>query len=40
VATAPVEIRCFGKKLTLIRNLMAFVFSFIVAMIIGQVVRK
>ncbi len=40
VATAPVEMKCFGKKLTLIRNMMAFVFSFIVAMVIGQVVGK
>ena len=40
VATAPVEIKCFGKKLTLIRNIMAFIFSFLVAFIIGWVVGK
>ena len=40
VATAPVEMKCFGKKLTLIRNIMAFVFSLLVAFIIGWVVGK
>jgi len=40
VATAPVEIKYFGKKLTLIRNIMAFVFSLLVAFIIGWVVGK
>jgi len=40
VATAPVEMKCFGKKLTLIRNIMAFVFSILVAFIIGWVVGK
>lgn len=38
VVTAPVEIKYFGKKLTLTRNLLAFIFSFIVAFIIGKVV--
>ncbi len=38
VVTMPVEIRYFGKKLTLLRNLLAFLFSFIVALIIGMVV--
>jgi uncharacterized membrane protein YraQ (UPF0718 family) len=37
VVTMPVEIKYFGKKLTLLRNLYAFVFSFIVAFIIGKV---
>ena len=40
VATAPVEMKYFGKKLTLIRNIMAFVFSLFVALIIGWVVGK
>lgn len=40
VATAPVEMKCFGKKLTLIRNIMAFIFSLLVAFIIGWVVGK
>lgn len=37
VVTIPVEISYFGKKATLLRNSMAFVFSFIVAWIIGVV---
>lgn len=36
--TIPVEIEFFGKKSTLMRNSLAFVFSFIVAAIIGKVV--
>lgn len=40
VVTMPVEMKYFGKKLTIIRNLLAFVFSFIVALIIGWVVGK
>lgn len=38
VVTMPVEIKYFGKKLTIYRNIIAFVFSFIVAYIIGMVV--
>ncbi|SET11167.1 hypothetical protein SAMN05660297_01443 [Natronincola peptidivorans] len=38
VVTAPVEIKYFGKKLTVARNIMAFFFSFLVAYIIGKVV--
>ncbi|MFO7611588.1 MAG: permease [Clostridia bacterium] len=38
VITFPVEVKYFGKRLTLYRNLMAFVFSFFVAYIIGLVV--
>lgn len=38
VVTIPVEIKYFGKKLTILRNLLAFIFSFIVAYIIGLVV--
>ncbi len=38
IVTMPVEIKYFGKKLTLLRNLYAFIFSFIVAFIIGKVV--
>ena len=37
IVTFPVEIKYFGKKLTILRNLTAFVFSFIVALIIGKV---
>lgn len=38
VVTAPVEIKYFGKKLTIARNILAFLFSFIVAFVIGKVV--
>lgn len=38
VVTIPVELKYFGKKLTILRNLLAFVFSFVVAYIIGLVV--
>lgn len=38
VITIPVEIRYFGKRLTIARNLLAFLFSFVVALIIGRVV--
>ncbi|KNZ43538.1 permease [Acetobacterium bakii] len=37
VVTIPVEIKYFGKKLTIYRNVLAFLFSFIVALIIGMV---
>lgn len=36
--TMPVEIKFFGKKSTFIRNALAFVFSFLVAFVIGKVV--
>lgn len=38
VVTIPVEIKYFGKKLTFLRNILAFIFSFVVAYIIGIVV--
>ncbi|MBM7870328.1 uncharacterized membrane protein YraQ (UPF0718 family) [Clostridium pascui] len=38
VVTIPVEIKYFGKKLTMLRNVLAFLFSFVVAYIIGRVV--
>lgn len=38
IITMPVEIKYFGKKITILRNALAFVFSFIVAFIIGKVV--
>lgn len=40
VVTMPVEIRYFGKKLTIYRNVLAFFFSFIVAYIISLVVTS
>jgi len=37
VVTLPVEIRFLGRKVALFRNLLAFVFSFLVALVIGIV---
>lgn len=38
VVTMPVEMKYFGKKLAIRRNVFAFLFAFIVAFIIGKVV--
>ena len=38
IITIPVEIRYFGKKTTYLRNGLAFLFSYLVAFIIGWVV--
>lgn len=38
IVTMPVEMKYFGKRLTILRNVIAFFFSFIVAYIIGMVV--
>ena len=38
VITLPVEIKYLGRKVALLRNLMAFAFSFLVALVIGWVV--
>jgi uncharacterized membrane protein YraQ (UPF0718 family) len=40
VVTIPVEIKYFGKKITILRNILAFIFSFIVAFIIGVVMKS
>lgn len=37
VVTAPIEIKYFGKKITILRNILAFLFSFLVAFVIGSV---
>jgi uncharacterized membrane protein YraQ (UPF0718 family) len=37
VVTVPLEMKYFGKKATIIRNGLAFLFSFLVAIIIGMV---
>lgn len=37
VVTLPVEMKTFGKKVTLMRNLSAFVFSLVAAVIMGVV---
>lgn len=39
VVTAPVEMKYFGKRLTIMRNVLSFLFSFVVAYIIGKVAR-
>lgn len=38
IVTAPLEIEYFGKKETLLRNAFSFLFSFVVATVIGLVV--
>ncbi|MFV0465249.1 MAG: hypothetical protein ACK5ML_04180 [Lachnospiraceae bacterium] len=38
IVTLPVEIKYFGKKISIMRNILAFFFSFIVAVIMGMVV--
>ncbi|KYH35273.1 putative permease [Clostridium tepidiprofundi DSM 19306] len=38
IVTMPVEIKYFGKKVTVLRNILAFLFSFVIAFIIGKVV--
>ncbi|GEA14110.1 permease [Moorella sp. E308F] len=38
VVTAPLESRYFGRRETILRNSLSYIFSFIVAMIIGMVV--
>lgn len=38
VVTAPLETKFFGKKETVIRNVLSYIYSFIVALIIGMVV--
>ncbi len=40
IVTLPVEIRYFGKRITMLRNVFALLFSFIVAIIIGLVVMN
>ena len=39
VVTMPLEVKYFGKKATFLRNGLAFVFSFVVAIVIGVVLR-
>lgn len=38
IVTMPVEIKYFGKRISVIRNILAFFFSFLVAYLIGLVV--
>jgi len=39
LVTIPAEISYFGKKATILRNSLAFVFSFIVAIVLGVVLK-
>lgn len=38
IVTMPLEMKYFGKKETILRNLFAYIFSFVVAFVIGVVV--
>ena len=38
IVTMPIEIKYFGKKTTVLRNVLAFIFSFVVAYVIRLVV--
>jgi uncharacterized membrane protein YraQ (UPF0718 family) len=38
IVTLPIEFKYFGKKISILRNVYAFIFSFIVAYLIGLVV--
>ncbi len=40
VVTLPLEIKHFGKKASLLRNLLAFVFAFVAAFVIGKVMGE
>ncbi|MEW5784910.1 MAG: permease [Bacillota bacterium] len=37
IITAPLEIKYFGRKATLLRNLFSYLFSFVVALVIGVI---
>ncbi len=39
IVTVPVEIQYLGKKATILRNALAFIFSYIVAIVIGVVLK-
>jgi uncharacterized membrane protein YraQ (UPF0718 family) len=39
IVTMPVEIKYFGRKVTVLRNALAFVFSFIVAILMGVILK-
>lgn len=40
VVTMPLEMKHFGKKATLLRNSLAFVFAFVAALVIGKVMGE
>ena len=39
IVTIPIEIKYFGKKVAIARNVLAFVFSYVVALVIGVVLK-
>ena len=39
IVTLPLEIKCFGRKTTFLRNVLAFIFSFGIAAAMGVVLR-
>ncbi len=39
IVTMPVEIKYFGKKATILRNTLAFIFSFVIAIVMGVVIK-
>lgn len=39
IVTLPLEISYFGKKAAVVRNTLAFIFSFLAAMVIGEVLK-
>ena len=39
IVTLPLEMKYFGKKISIMRNIFAYLFSFIVALVIGVVLR-
>ncbi len=39
IATISIEIKYFGRKAAILRNVLAFVFSYVVAIVIGWVLR-
>ncbi|MPW24445.1 permease [Alkalibaculum sp. M08DMB] len=40
VVTLPIEIKYFNKKMAILRNVFGFIFTFIVALIIGKVLNQ
>ena len=40
IVTLPVEVKYFGKKISYTRNVLAFMFSFIVSIVVGMVVTN
>ncbi|MGE5483405.1 MAG: permease [Ignavibacteriales bacterium] len=40
VVTAPMEMRYFGRRATILRNTMAYAFSFVTALIVGTVASR